>query len=110
MEARPTDSKFDIDIDSASITEARSPLDISTDSVPITDVTSPPRAVELEVLSQSALGKHLIKASEKVVANQCKKGKENFAAWSRDRDPDSKAWTWDRDLGRGQPYRYIRLE
>ncbi len=53
----------------------------------ITDVTSPPRAVELEVLSQTALGKHLFKASEKVVANQRKRGKESFAAWSRESQP-----------------------
>ncbi len=100
----------DIKIDSTSITEARSPHDISTESVLITDMTSPPRALEQEVLSQTALGKHLFKASEKVVANQRKKGKESFAAWSRDRDPDGQAWTWEGDGGRGHPYRYKRSE
>jgi hypothetical protein len=100
----------DIGSDSAIATEAQDPHDISTDSVPIAEVTSPPHAQEPEVLSQTALGKHLIKCSEKVVARQRKKGKESFALWSRDRDPDGKAWTWEGGGGRGEPYQYIRLE
>ena len=115
----PFDSRSDIEMtadledigsDNALVTESREPDDIATDSVSIADVISPPQALELEGLSQTALGKHLINCSEKIVARQRKKGKESFALWSRDRDPDGKAWTWEGDGGRGEPYRYIRLE
>jgi hypothetical protein len=33
--------------------------------------------------------------------------KENFAAWSRERDPEGKAWTWEGGSGRGKPLRFI---
>ncbi len=115
----PFDSRSDIEMttdleaigsDIAPVTEARELNDITTDSVAIADGISPPQDLEREVLSQTALGKHLTNCSEKIVARQRKKGKESFALWSRDRDPDGKAWTWEGDGGRGEPYRYIRLE
>jgi hypothetical protein len=82
----------DINSDIASIAQPLEPLDISTDSVEIAELTTPPH---LKPLSQLALAKHL-SCRDKVVEKQRKQGKENFAAWSRERDPDGVAWTWVR--------------
>lgn len=59
-------------------------------------------------LSQMALAKRL-GVSDKAVEKRRKQGKENFARWSRERDPDSIAWTWEGRGGRGQPLRFVPL-
>jgi len=99
----------DIDSDIASIAQPLEPLDISTDSVEIAELTTPPTPPHLKPLSQLALAKHL-SCRDKVVEKQRKQGKENFAAWSRERDPDGVAWTWEGTGGRGHPLRFTPLE
>jgi hypothetical protein len=65
-----------------------------------------PITVPVTPLSQAALAKRL-GCSDKAIEKQRKLGsKENFAVWSRDRDPDSIAWTWEGGGGRGQPLRF----
>jgi len=98
----------DIDSDSTSIAQPLEPLDISNDSVEIAELTTPPTPPHLKPLSQLALAKHL-SCRDKVVEKQRKLGKESFAAWSRERDPDGVAWTWDGTGGRGHPLRFTPL-
>jgi hypothetical protein len=58
-------------------------------------------------LTQMALAKRL-GCSDKAIEKHRKQGsKENFAAWSRDRDPDGIPWTWEGIGGRGQPLRFV---
>jgi hypothetical protein len=60
-------------------------------------------------LTQSALAKRL-GCSDKAVEKHRKQGdKEDFAEWSRERDPDNLAWTWEGTGGRGQPLRFVPL-
>ena len=60
-------------------------------------------------LTQSALAKRF-GCSDKAIEKHRKQGsKENFAVWSRDRDPDGKAWTWEDGGGRGKPLRFVPL-
>lgn len=59
-------------------------------------------------LTQMAMAKRL-GVSDKAVEKHRKQGKENFAEWSRDRDPDSVRWTWEGSGGRGQPLRFVPL-
>ncbi len=59
-------------------------------------------------LTQMALAKRL-GISDKAVEKHRKQGKENFVSWSRDRDPDNIAWTWEGSGGRGQPLRFVPL-
>ncbi len=60
-------------------------------------------------LTQSALARRL-GCSDKAVEKHRRQGnKENFATWSRDRDPDNVAWTWEGKGGRGQPLRFLPL-
>ena len=99
----------DIDSDITSITQPLEPLDISTDSIEIAEPTTPPIPPHVKPLSQLALAKHL-SCRDKVVEKQRKLGKENFAAWSRERDPDGVAWTWEGTGGRGHPLRFTPIE
>ena len=58
-------------------------------------------------LTQSALAKRL-GCSDKAVEKHRKQGdKERFAEWSRDRDPEKLAWTWEGIGGRGQPLQFL---
>jgi len=59
-------------------------------------------------LSQTTLATRL-GISDKAVQKQRGKGKESFAAWSRERDPDNVAWTWKGSGGRGQPLQFVPL-
>jgi hypothetical protein len=60
-------------------------------------------------LTQMALAKRL-GCSDKAIEKHRKQGsKENFAAWSRDRDPDGIAWAWEGSGGRGQPLRFFAV-
>jgi tetrahydromethanopterin S-methyltransferase subunit B len=77
----------DIGSDSTLIAQPLEPPDISTDSVKIAERTTPPTPPHLKPLSQLALAKHL-SCRDKVVEKQRKQGKESFAIWSRERDPD----------------------
>jgi hypothetical protein len=56
-----------------------------------------------------ALAKRL-GVSDKAVEKRRKQGKENFASWSRDRDPDGIAWIWEGAGGRGQPLRFVPFD
>jgi metal-responsive CopG/Arc/MetJ family transcriptional regulator len=61
----------------------------------------------LAPLTQSALAKRL-GCSDKAVEKHRKQGdKEGFASWSRERDPNNLAWTWEGTGGRGQPLRFL---
>ncbi len=65
-----------------------------------------PSTVPVAPLSQAALAKRL-GCSDKAIEKHRKLGdKESFAKWSRNRDPDSIAWTWEGGGGRGQPLRF----
>jgi hypothetical protein len=58
-------------------------------------------------LTQMALAKRL-GCSDKAIEKHRKQGsKENFADWSRDRDPDNLAWTWEGGGGRGKSLRFL---
>ncbi len=60
-------------------------------------------------LTQMALAKRL-GCSDKAIEKHRKQGsKENFAEWSRDRDPDGVSWTWEGRGGRGQSLRFVPL-
>jgi hypothetical protein len=96
----------DIGSDVASIAEPLEPPEISIDSTEIAERTTPPH---LKPLSQLGLAKRL-NCSDKAVEKQRKLGKENFAAWSREQDPDGVAWTWQGTGGRGHPLRFTPLE
>jgi len=70
--------------------------------------TAPP--LQSAPLTQMALAKRL-GCSDKAIEKHRKQGsKENFAAWSRDRDPEGKAWTWGDGGGRGKPLRFVPLD
>lgn len=60
-------------------------------------------------LSQSTLARRL-GISDKAIQKQRGKGKESFAQWSRERDPDNITWTWEGSGGRGQPLRFILMK
>ncbi len=60
-------------------------------------------------LTQMALAKRL-GVSDKAIEKRRKQGKENLASWSRDRDPDGIAWTWEGAGGRGQPLRFVPFD
>lgn len=47
--------------------------------------------------------------SDKAVEKARRKGGEYFASWSKKRDPDGRAWTWEGQGGRGTPLRYVPL-
>jgi hypothetical protein len=76
--------------------------------VPTTALTQPP-SPPLAPLTQSALAKRL-DCSNKAVENQRKQGSLSFVIWSRERDPDGLAWTWEGSGGRGQPLKFVPLE
>lgn len=66
-----------------------------------------PSTVPPAPLTQMALAKRL-GCSDKAIEKQRKQSdKESFAAWSKERDPDNKAWTWEGGGGRGQPLRFV---
>jgi hypothetical protein len=76
--------------------------------VPSTVPTSAPLQPPAPV-TQMALAKRL-GVSDKAVEKHRKQGsKEQFAQWSRERDPDGIAWTWQGSGGRGQPLRFVPL-
>jgi len=61
-------------------------------------------------LTQSALARRL-GCSDKAVEKHRRQGnKENFATWSRDRDPSGIAWIWEGAGGRGQPLRFVPVD
>lgn len=69
-----------------------------------------PRTVPPAPLTQSALAKRL-GCSDKAIEKHRKGGsKEEFAAWSRERDPDRIAWTWEGSGGRGNPLQFVPLD
>jgi hypothetical protein len=96
----------DISTDSDTIAEGEEQADTAADSGVIAESPSPPQPVA--PLTQSALAKRL-GCSDKAVEKQRKHGKESFATWSGDRDPDGIAWTWEGQGGRGQPLRFVPL-
>ncbi len=95
----------DISTDSETTAEVGEQADISTDSGAIAESEFPPQPQI--PLTQSALAKRL-GCSDKAIEKHRKQGsKEQFAVWSRDRDPDGITWTWEGQGGRGQPLRFI---
>jgi uncharacterized coiled-coil protein SlyX len=98
----------DIGFDSESTVDLLDQDDISVDREAIAQPEFPRQPPE--PLSQSALAKRL-GCSDKAIEKHRKQGdKENFAAWSRDRDPDGFAWTWEGSGGRGQPFRFVSID
>ena len=73
-------------------------------TVPIPDPFQTP-----DPLTQMALAKRF-GVSDKAVEKHRKHGLESFAQWSRARDPDTIAWTWEGGGGRGQPLRFVPLD
>jgi hypothetical protein len=55
-------------------------------------------------------GKRLGCSDKAIQKHREKEDKEKFAAWSRDRDPDGIAWTWEGGGGRGKPLRFIPVD
>ncbi len=62
------------------------------------------------VLTQSALAKRLGCSDKAVEKHRKQSSKESFTQWSRTRDPDNVAWTWEGTGGRGQPLRFLPQE
>jgi hypothetical protein len=95
----------DISNDSETTADVGEQGDILDDSGVIAKPESSPLPVA--PLTQSALAKRF-GCSDKAIEKHWKQGsKENFAAWSRDRDPDGIAWTWQGIGGRGQPLQFM---
>ena len=102
------ESPVDIVTDSNAIAETANQGDITTYVEQIAELTSSPQPPV--PLTQSALAKRL-GCSDKAIEKHRKQGsKENFGSWSRERDPDSKAWTWEGGGGRGQPLRFFIVD
>ena len=79
-------------------------------AVPTDEVQGEASSTVPSPLTQMALAKRL-GCSDKAIEKHRKGGsKEEFAAWSRDRDPEEKAWTWEGSGGRGQPLRFLPLD
>jgi hypothetical protein len=94
----------DISIDSEKITEVQEPTDIVADSDAIASSKS---LLRLQApLTQSALAKRL-SVSDGAIQKHRQQGKESFAQWSRNYDPDGIAWAWKGRGGRGQPLRFV---
>lgn len=91
----------DISSDSELAAEPPHQNDISSDIEP-TAKTAPS-----EPLTQSALAKRLGCSDKAVQKHRQQDTKQQFAAWSRERDPDGIAWTWTGIGGRGQPLQFI---
>lgn len=92
-------------VPTAASVESAPSINTALDKVPSTapKVKAPFQAP----LTQSALAKRL-GCSDKAIEKQRKYGsKENFVAWSRERDPDYIGWTWAERAKRGQPLRFI---
>lgn len=97
--------------DSSSDIETTAPssgsTESDTDSTAIGKPEPTPAPPSLVPLTQSALARRL-GCSDKAVEKHRRQGdKENFAAWSRDRDPDNIAWTWEGAGGRGQRLHFV---
>jgi hypothetical protein len=93
--------------DSNTTAEVGKQVDIAADETPSSEAESLlqfPNA-----LSQSALARRL-GISDKAIQKQRGKGKESFAEWSRERDPDQITWTWEGSGGRGQPLRFVLMK
>jgi hypothetical protein len=102
------ESPVDIVTDSNAIAETANQGDITTDVEQIAELTSSPQPPV--PLTQSALAKRL-GCSDKAIEKHRKQGsKENFGSWSRERDPESIAWTWEGGGGRGQPLRFFIVD
>jgi hypothetical protein len=98
----------DIKFDSESTMELLDQDDISVAREAIAQPEFPRQPPD--PLSQSALALGL-GCSDKAIEKHRKQGdKEKFAAWSRDRDPDGLAWTWEGSGGRGQPFRFVSID
>ena len=88
-----------------SVTESE---DINTDSNSIPELPIPQQVAV--PLTQSALAKRL-GCSDKAIEKQRKQGdQENFAEWSRQRDPDGLAWSWEGSGGRGQQLKFVPVD
>lgn len=96
-----------ITTDSESTAEAEEPADIATDSESFCSSESPSRL--MVPFSKSALAKRF-GISDKAIQKHREKGKESFAEWSRERDPDDIAWTWEGRGGRGQALRFVPVD
>jgi hypothetical protein len=96
----------DISIDSEKITEVQEQADIVADSDAIASSKSLPRLQA--PLTQSALAKRL-SVSDRAIQKHRQQGKESFAQWSRNHDPDGIAWAWKGSGGQGQPLRFVPL-
>lgn len=97
----------DISSEIEQIAEPPEPDDITSDSGTTARSKSSPQIPAS--LTQSALAIRL-GISNKTIQKYRQKGKETFAQWTRDRDPDSICWTWEGTGGRGQPLRFVPMD
>jgi prefoldin subunit 5 len=95
----------DISTDSETTAEVGEQVDIVADSSAIAESESP--LLPQDPLTQSALAKRLGCSDKAIEKHRKQSSKENFAAWSSDRDPDGIAWTWQGIGGRGQPLQFM---
>lgn len=93
--------------DSNTTAEIGEQVDIAADEAPSSEAESLLQFPN--PLSQSALARRL-GISDKAIQKQRGKGKESFAEWSRERDPDQITWTWEGSGGRGQPLRFLLMK
>jgi hypothetical protein len=98
----PTDTSSDIEVNKESDRTALAP-----GSEQAAEAVKPDSPSSSEApLTQSALAKRL-GVSNHVVQRQKQYGRENFAAWSKERDPDGIAWSWQGKLWKGKPMRFV---
>jgi hypothetical protein len=97
------------DIGSAAtpLSKLEQPADITADVESIAEPASSPQPPT--PLTQSALARRLRCSDKAIEKHRRQDSKENFAVWSRDRDPEGLSWTWEGAGGRGQPLRFVPL-
>jgi hypothetical protein len=74
------------------------------------EALSTARPLQPATLTQMALAKRLGCSDKTIEKHRKQDDKESFAQWSRDRDLDDIAWTWEGRGGRGQPLRFMPLD
>lgn len=98
----PTDTSSDIEANKESDHAA---LALGSEQTPEVAALNKP-VVPNVPLTQTALAKRL-GVSNHVIQKRKQYGRENFADWSKERDPDGIAWSWQGKLWKGKPMRFV---